>query len=94
MGGTSKMKRELFVASRTLDQGTYCPFTITYLILIETLAWDLEQYGVKIVENNSRKFAAVSGITISAERISMLVDLLIRGTVTPTGLLDVLADWL
>lgn len=88
------MKRELFVASRTLDQGTHCPFMITYFILVETLAEDLEQYGVKIVENNSQKFAIVSGITISAERISMLANLLVRGTVTPTALLDVLADWL
>ncbi len=52
-----------------------------------------EDYGVKIQETGGEG-ASVPDITVSAARIDELITLLIRNTVTPVTLADVVDDWL
>lgn len=53
-----------------------------------------ESYGVKIVNEETGEQAFVEDVTSSPQRIDELLDLLVRNGVTPTGLEDVVADWL
>ena len=53
-----------------------------------------ESYGVKIRDEISGHTAVVPHVTASIPRIDELMELLIRNEVTPTGLRDVLDDWL
>ena len=88
--------RELIVDTRELrgDAGTY---RYTYSILVDEMdagRFCCESYGVKIRDEDSGQTAAVSHVTTSIPRIDELMDLLIRNGVTPTGLRDVIDDWL
>jgi len=51
-------------------------------------------FGVRVNEMESNINALVPGLTSDAQRVFDLIDMLVKGTVTPTGLMDVLADWL
>ncbi len=68
------------------------PLALDYYILVNE--GEPEQYGVKIIEKNSGEQALVFDLTTEAQRIYALVDKLSRNSVTPTSLMDVLADWL
>ena len=52
-----------------------------------------ESYGVKVVGEDGEE-AAVPDITISTSRIDALMELLIRNSVSPVTLRDVVDDWL
>lgn len=52
-----------------------------------------ENYGIRIEEEQGDS-ACVPGITTSAKRIDELMTLLVDNQVGPTGLIDVVSDWL
>ena len=56
----------------------------------------VESYGVEIVATRGGRteYAGIPGITVLGTRILALIDLLASGTVTPTGLKEVVQDWL
>lgn len=68
------------------------PLALDYYILVNE--GEPEQYGVKIIEKNSGAQALAFDLTTEAQRIYALMDKLSRNSVTPTSLMDVLADWL
>jgi len=70
------------------------PLALDYSILASSDKCTFEQYGVKITEKNSGEQAMAFNLTTSTRRIYELLDKLTRGSVTPIGLEDVLADWL
>lgn len=59
----------------------------------ETPHFSCENYGVRIAEEDGGE-ASVAAITTSAARIDELLTLLVDNRVGPTGLADVVADWL
>ena len=87
---------ELIVDTREirLESGTG---RYIYSILVDEMdvgRFCCESYGVRIRDEVTGHTAAVSHVTTSIPRIDELMDLLIRGGVTPTGLRDVIDDWL
>ena len=74
------------------ENGT--PLALTYSVLVSDGDNELKHYGVKIVEENSGSHAQALDLTTDAEQIHSLLDKLSRNTVTPAGLMDILADWL
>lgn len=86
--------REKLVAKCYLCAKTAGPLTLEYYLLVSPLAEELEIYGVKIVERRSGVAAIAPGLTTSGRKILHLIDLLSKGTVTPTSLADIVEDWL
>ena len=86
--------REELVAKRYLCAKIAGPLILEYYLLVSPLAEDLEIYGVKIVERGSGLAAIAPGLTTSGRKILHLIDLLSKGTVTPTSLADIVEDWL
>lgn len=70
------------------------PLAMAYYVLAEDGPDGLRYYGVKIEECNSGESAQISDLTTETNRIYTLVDKLAKNSVTPTGLADVVADWL
>ena len=87
---------ELEIATRQcLDQTGVCR-RFHYFLTIgyeETSRIFCESYGVRISEEGGDE-TEISAITTSASRIDELLTLLVDNRVGPTGLSDVLADWL
>ena len=86
--------REKLVAKCYLCAKTAGPLTLEYYLLVSPLVEELEIYGVKIVEKRSGVVAIAPGLTTSGRKILHLIDLLSKGTVTPTSLADIVEDWL
>lgn len=86
--------RELPITTRTIHAEDNRPLTLQYIILVEETTDGLEHYGVKITEASTAASASASDLTMSVQKIYELVETLANATVTPTGLMDVLADWL
>lgn len=86
------MKEEL-ITSLQVPYRPGTPLSIRYYLLEETRE-DQTLYGIKISEETGRTSAVAPGLTGSRQRAAELIALLARGTVTPTGLADVLADLL
>ena len=59
----------------------------------ETPRFSCENYGVRITEDAGED-RAFPGLTTSAARIDALMTLLVDNQVGPSGLADVVADWL
>ena len=68
------------------------PLALDYYILATDS--EPEHYGAKIVEKNSGAQVLAFHLTVCTDRIYDLMDKLVQNSVTPTGLEDVLADWL
>ena len=66
---------------------------VTYYLLAEENLEGTEQYGVR-VESETGDRAEVRKVTISSRSILELMGLLMRNTVTPVSLRDVIEDWL
>ena len=66
-----------------------------YLVVdqVETPGFCCENYGVRIAEEGGES-TKIPAITTSAMRIDELMTLLTENLVGPTGLADVIADWL
>ena len=90
--------RELYIGRRTGadEKGTVHSFD--YYILVDQMSVDqgftCESYGVKIAALNQEEVAEVTNITVNVSRIDELMDLLLRNTVTPCTLRDVVLDWI
>lgn len=86
--------REILYTSKLAYTEDREPLALDYSILVSGGDNEPEQYGAKIVEKNSGGQALAFKLTVSVERIYDLMDKLSRNSVTPTGLEDVLSDWL
>lgn len=86
--------REVFIATCRANTERGAALHLDYSILVEETAEDLEYYGTQITERESGASVRCPRITMSAQRIHEFIELLIRGTVTPTGMMDVVSDWL
>lgn len=90
--------RELFVNSCEAKAEDGTSYWYDYSLLIDEMrtgsGFSCESYGVMIHAQNGGEVALVPNITPSISRIDSLIDLLIRNTVTPCTLADVVSDWL
>lgn len=89
--------RELWVDSRQVTDENGVVRVFDYTILIgerDTGPFFCESYGVKIAERGSGNLSVIPDVTTRVGRIDELVTLLIRNTVLPGHLLDVVMDWL
>jgi len=66
---------------------------IEYYLLADEFGHIGESYGVRIDCDNGET-ASVRGITLSQSRIQVLMDMVLRNTVTPSTLRDVVEDWI
>lgn len=89
--------KELTVAQKQARDETGREHTYDYTILVGEMpvssGFSCESYGACIREQGGET-AKVPDITVSAGRIDELMELLIRNTVTPCTLRDVVDDWL
>lgn len=67
---------------------------LSYILLKERKADGKDHYGVKVIEESSGNHAEALDLTTDAKRIHELIDKLGRNTVTPSGLMDIISDWL
>lgn len=86
--------RELPITTRTVRTEEDRQLTLQYAIIVEEMPDGLEHYGIKITEESASDSASVSDLTMSVPKIYDLAALLANNTVTPAGLMDVVADWL
>ena len=84
-GGVSAVRRIIVKETEILGKKT------VYYILDETDAL-LGCYGVEI--SRSGEHCRARGLAFSGEQVWRLAETLARCTVTPTGLSDVVEDWL
>lgn len=89
--------RELAVARRQARDENGAIHTYDYSVLVGEMAvaqgFACESYGVRIREHGG-ECGEIADITVNASRIDELMDLLVRNTVTPCTLNDVVSDWL
>lgn len=89
--------RELAVAQKQITDETGRERTYDYAILVDEMpvgrGFSCESYGVSVREQGGEG-ERMPHITVSAERIDELMELLVRNTVTPCTLKDVVDDWL
>ena len=85
------MKNRIYTRNTKTQTGK--PLRLEYCLLEDT---PTEGYGVQITAicGEQTECARIPGITPLASRIFELLDLLASGTVTPTGLKEVVEDWL
>lgn len=86
--------REIPYTSKLAHTEDGRPLALDYYILVSGGDSEPEQYGVKIVEKNGGSQSLDFDLTTDIKRIYDLVDKLSRNSVTPTGVTDVLSDWL
>nr|WP_326185715.1 DUF6514 family protein [uncultured Oscillibacter sp.] len=65
--------------------------SVRYYLLAEGVKSGRRRYGV-LVEGGGRQ--AIPAVTTSRRRVQALLELLIRGRVTPAAARDVVEDWL
>lgn len=88
--------QEFEITSRRIkdDQGNLRIFRYTLLVeQVEAGKFFCENYGVQISEDGGT-CTALPGITTSASRIDELMERLVAHRVGPSGLSDVVSDWL
>ena len=66
---------------------------LQYFLLKEWTPSGKQKFGVMIQERNSGEKALAANLSTSAAQIFRLIRRLADCTVTPTALIDVLADW-
>lgn len=86
--------RELPTPTLTIYTGETRRLILQYIILVDETPEGLERYGAKITETETGDKVLVRDLTTSVKTISALIKMLEVNSVTPTGLMDVLADWL
>lgn len=87
---------EIKIASRRCLGQDQKPLSFHYYLTIDQVDspnFCCENYGVRIKEESGEE-AAIPAITTSATRIDQLMTLLVDNRVGPSGLADVVADWL
>lgn len=85
--------REIPYTSKLAHAEDGRPLALNYSILVSGEG-ESERYGVRVTEQNSGGQAMAFDLSSDIRRIYELMDKLSRNSVTPTGLMDVLADWL
>ena len=83
--------REKLITSLQVAREPEPPILIRYYLLEETRGKD-PLYGIKVVDVTARAATAAPGLTQNKQYASELIARLAKGSVTPTGLADVLAD--
>jgi len=86
---------ELKVASRQLQDQNGILHIFHYYLTIDQInvgTFFCENYGVKISEENGES-TVIPSITVSALRMDELMTLLVDNKVSPSGLTDVVMDW-
>lgn len=86
--------REIPYATKQVKGCNGKPLVLAYSLLVTGGAGEPEHYGVKVEEQVSGSLTQVLDLTTKTERIHDLLDKLVRNTVPPIGLRDVLEDWL
>ena len=70
---------------------------VGYYLLVESILFEGtllgESYGVKLVSDSGEE-EKVLRVTVNAERVQRLLQLLVENEVTPVALQDVVQDWL
>lgn len=94
--GGEPMKRQILLGEADLTELAGRPITCQYHLLIRTIPppGNYESYGVGIVISQTGEREELWDITIRPERIEELANRLIRGSVTPCTLREVVEDWL
>lgn len=89
--------RELFIETRTAvgENGAAHRFNYSIVIGEAQMGEGLlcESYGVMVAEQGGET-EVIPNITVSAARIEGLMELLMRNTVGPSSVSEVVADWL
>ena len=85
--------REKLIISLQIAREPEPPILIHYYLLEETRGKD-PLYGIKVVDETVQATAVAPGLTQDKQYASELIARLVKGSVTPTGLADVLADLL
>lgn len=85
--------KEKLITSLRVERDPGPPLIIQYYLL-EEIVGRRKAYGIKIVEKTAQACAVAPGITPNKRHASKLIVRLAKGSVTPTGLADVLADLL
>ena len=93
--------RKISVARRTETDQSGQPYSFEYCLLAEEAeaggAVIGESYGVQVTsfsEGTVQDTRSIPNLTVSAQRIHELMDLLVRNCVTPVSLDGVVEDWL
>lgn len=93
--------RKISVARRTEKDQNGQPLSFEYCLLAEEAEAGGtvigENYGVQITSFSGgtvQETRSIPGLTVSAQRIHALMDLLVRNCVTPVSLDGVVEDWL
>ncbi len=89
--------KDLFVETRTVEGEDGRAHRFDYFVVIGEMEvsshFACESYGVKVAEQGGG-VAVIPNITVSIARIDALMELLMRNTVGPAGVDDVVRDWL
>lgn len=91
------MRNKSLIHTRNTRTWTGEQLHLEYYLLSEpVLGGCADSYGVEVLAKSGEEieYAGVPGITMTGTRILQLIDQLAAGTVTPTGLYDVVQDWL
>lgn len=86
------MEQRLVAARQILAENGNL-LTLQYFLLKERTPFQKEKFGVMIQERNSGEKALAQNLSTSAVQAFQLIRRLADCTVTPTALVDVLADW-
>lgn len=91
------MAEKYLICKRSTRTWLGTALELEYYLLCECVLDDCaERYGVEIVarSDGAVEHAAVPDLTMAGTKILRLIEMLADGTVTPTGLYDVVQDWL
>ena len=87
---------DLFLKNLQLKDAQGTVRSYDYYITIDEMDvghYACESYGIRIAEQGG-EMAEVHNVTCSISRIDELCELLLRNTVTPATLQDIISDWL
>ena len=87
---------EMHIASRTIPDETGRPRTFHYYLtvgIVEAGSFCFEHYGVRVSEEQACS-VCIPALTTSALRIDQLLTTLVDNTVAPSGLRDIIEEWL
>jgi len=88
--------RELYMGSAVIQDDRGHRRSFDYAIVVSPLGEPLqgESYGLRVTERGTGETCTVPHITVDVRRIEALCLLVMRGSVTPVTLRDVVEDWL
>lgn len=88
--------REFLIGKNSGNSGNGKRVTCEYTVVIHDECEDLpcEYYGIRITLVETGEMEEIRDITMSADQIFEIGELLMKNTVTPCTHQDVIADWL